>query len=151
MVKELFLSFGSMALVLFDSRFGHTQTPYRKAFGYCGNAKALSRGPLNVANPSTLPPPNPNMNLMEVLRMNSAELEISEAVRQVQRGPTVIRYLCLMCKGYLSSWDVRKREAVCWKCRAIYFPPPRIELKSPEPQKATLLQLKDGKFAIIVD
>ena len=88
---------------------------------------------------------------MEALKMNSAELEIYESVRQVQRSPTVIRYLCLICKGYLSSWDVRKQEAVCWKCRAIYFPPPQIEPKRPEPQKATLLQLKDGKFAIILD
>ena len=83
--------------------------------------------------------------------MNSAELEIYKAVRQVSSGPTVIRYLCLICKGYLSSWDVRKREAVCWKCREISFPPPKIALENPEPQKATLLQLKDGKFAIIVE
>ena len=83
--------------------------------------------------------------------MNSDQLEIFKAVRQVQRGPTTIRYLCLICKSYLSSWDVRKQKAVCWKCRQIYFPPPKIELKNPRPQKATLLQLKDGKFAIIVE
>jgi len=83
--------------------------------------------------------------------MNSAELEIYQAIRQVQRGPTVIRYLCLICKGYLSGWDVRKGKGVCWKCRAIYFPPPQIEQTNPVPQKATLLQLKDGKYAIIVD
>jgi hypothetical protein len=83
--------------------------------------------------------------------MSSAELEIYKAVKQLQSGPTVIRYLCLICKGYLSSWDVRKREAVCWKCGEISFPPPKIELRNPEPQKATLLQLKDGKFAIIVE
>ena len=83
--------------------------------------------------------------------MNSAELEIYQAIRHAQRGPTVIRYLCLICKSYLSSWDVRKQKAVCWKCRAIYFPPPHIESRSPEPRKATLLQLKDGKFAILVE
>ena len=83
--------------------------------------------------------------------MNSAELEIYQAIREVQRGPTVIRYLCLMCKDYLSNWDVRKGKAVCWKCRTIYFPPPQIEPKKPEPPKATLLQLRDGKFAIIVE
>ena len=83
--------------------------------------------------------------------MNSAELEIYKAVRQVKSGPTIIRSLCIICKGYLSSWDVRKRKAVCWKCREISFPLPKIALKNPEPQKATLLQLKDGKFAIILD
>jgi hypothetical protein len=84
--------------------------------------------------------------------MNSVELEIYQAIRQVQRGLTVIRYLCLICKGYLSDWDVKKGKAVCWKCRAIYFPPPpQIEPGNPVPQKATLLQLKDGKYAIIVD
>ena len=83
--------------------------------------------------------------------MNSAELEIYKAIRQLQNGPTVIRYLCLICKDYLSSWDVRKREAVCWKCRKISFPPTQIEPKNPEPKKATLLQLRDGKFAIIVE
>ncbi len=83
--------------------------------------------------------------------MNSAEIEMHRAVRQIQSEPTVIRYLCLICKDYLGGWDVIKREAVCWKCREIYFLPPKIEPKNPEPQKATLLQLKDGKFAIIVE
>ena len=83
--------------------------------------------------------------------MNSAELEIYQAIREVQRGPTVIRYLCLVCKDYLSNGDVKKGKAVCWKCRTIYFPPPRIEPKKPELQRATLLQLRDGKFAIIVE
>ena len=83
--------------------------------------------------------------------MNSAELEIYQAIRQVHQGPTVIRYLCLICKNYLSDWDIRKRKAVCWKCRAIYFPPPKIEPKKPELQKASLLQLRDGKFAIIIE
>ena len=83
--------------------------------------------------------------------MNPAELEIYQAIREVQRGPTLIRYLCLMCKGYLSDWDVKKGKAVCWKCRTIYFPPPQIEPKKPELQRATLLQLKDGKFAIMIE
>jgi hypothetical protein len=83
--------------------------------------------------------------------MNSAEIEINSAARQIQSEPTIIRYLCLICKDYLSFWDVRTRKAVCWKCREIYFPPPKIEPKNLEPQKATLLQLKDGKFAIIVE
>ena len=84
--------------------------------------------------------------------MNLAELEIDEAIRQIQKGPTIIRYLCFICKGYLSHWDIKKGKAVCWKCRAItYLPSPHIELKKPEPQRATLLQLKDGKFAILLD
>ena len=83
--------------------------------------------------------------------MNSAELEIYQAIREVQRGPTVIRYLCFICKGYLSDWDVMKGKGVCWKCRAIYFPAPQIEPKKSELQKATLLQLRDGKFAILIE
>ena len=83
--------------------------------------------------------------------MNSAEFEIYNAVRQVESGPTMIRCLCLICKGYLSNWDVRTREAVCWRCREIYFPAPKIEPKNPEPKRARLFQLRDGKFAIIVD
>lgn len=83
--------------------------------------------------------------------MNSAGLEIYKAVRRVQSDPTVIRYLCLICRGYLSDWDVRKRKGVCWRCRQIYFPVPKIEPKNPEPKKATLFQLRDGKFAIIVE
>jgi hypothetical protein len=61
--------------------------------------------------------------------MNSAELEIYQAIKEVQRGPTVIRYLCLICKGYLRDWDVKKGKAVCWKCRAIYFPPPQTHFR----------------------
>jgi len=83
--------------------------------------------------------------------MNSAELEIHEAVRQIQRGPTIIHYLCLICKAYLSDLDFRNGGAVCWKCREITYPFPQFKPKKPEPQKATLLQLKDGKFAIIVE
>ena len=83
--------------------------------------------------------------------MNSAELEIYNAIRQAQARPTIIRYLCLICKGYLSDWDVQARKDVCWKCRKICFPTPRVEAKNPEPKKATLFQLRDGKFAIIVE
>ena len=88
---------------------------------------------------------------MEAFNMNSTELEIDQAIREAQRGPAVIRYLCLICKGYLNDWDLRIGEAVCRKCRAIYFPPPLIEPKGPKLQNATLLQLKDGKFAIVVE
>ncbi len=85
--------------------------------------------------------------------MNSDHFEIFKAVRQVQRGPTTIRYICLICKRYLNGWDIRKGFAVCWKCREIHIIPPKIEVKNPQPapQKATLLQLKDGNFVILVE
>ncbi len=82
--------------------------------------------------------------------MNSAQLEIFDAIRQAQRGPTLIRYLCLICESYLSDWDVQARKAVCWRCRKSYFPTRKVEAKDPEPKKATLFQLRDGKFAIVV-
>jgi hypothetical protein len=83
--------------------------------------------------------------------MNSAELELFDAIRHAQRCPTVIRYLCFICKGYLSDWDVQSRKGVCWRCRKIYFPTPKVEASNPEPRKATLFQLRDGKYAIILD
>jgi hypothetical protein len=83
--------------------------------------------------------------------MNSAELEIYKAVKQAQSGSTVIRSLCLICKDYLNDWDVQAHKALCWKCRRTYFPTPKVEAKDPEPKKATLFQLRDGKYAIIVD
>ena len=82
--------------------------------------------------------------------MNLAEYEIYNAIREVQMGPAIIRYICLICKGYLSDWDDRARTAVCWKCRKIYFPTQKVEVNNPEPKKATLFQLRDGKYAIIV-
>lgn len=85
------------------------------------------------------------------MKMNLAELEIHEAIRQAQRDPTIIRYVCIICKDYLSDWDIRKGKAVCWKCSEIYFPAPKVEAKNQEPKKAQLFQLKDGKFAIIVE
>ena len=54
--------------------------------------------------------------------MNSAELEIYQAIRQVQRGPTVIRYLCLICKGYLSDWDVRKGKGCLLEVQSDLLP-----------------------------
>ena len=83
--------------------------------------------------------------------MALAELEIFNAIRQVQRGPTIIRYLCFICKDYLNAWDVQAHKAVCWKCRRISFQKSKIELPNPEPKKATLFQLRDGKYAIVID
>ena len=83
--------------------------------------------------------------------MSSAELEIYQAIRQLKSTPTVIRSLCLICKEYLNDWDVQAHKAVCWKCRRISFQKSKIELPNPEPKKATLFQLRDGKYAIVID
>ena len=83
--------------------------------------------------------------------MNLAEYEIYNAIREVQKGPAIIRYICLICKGYLSDWDNQKGYAICWRCRSVYCPTPKVEVRNPEPKKATLVQLKDGKHAIILD
>lgn len=40
--------------------------------------------------------------------MNSADIEIYEAIREVHSDPTVIRYLCFLCKAYLTDWEVEK-------------------------------------------
>ena len=82
--------------------------------------------------------------------MNAGEFEIYKAVRDLKRGPTLIRYLCLVCEGYLSQFDVSVHKGVCWQCRQIYFPEPKIEPRNPEPKKATLFQLKDGRYAILL-
>ncbi len=82
--------------------------------------------------------------------MNSTELEIYQAIRQVQKGPTIIRYLCSICKDYLNEWDVKGRKAVCWKCRKAYWPKPKEE-EVQEPRRPRLVQLKDGLYAIAVD
>ena len=83
--------------------------------------------------------------------MNPAQFEIGEAIRKAQRGHTIIRYLCLICKGFLNDWDVEKGYAICWRCRRIYSPIPKVEEAKPEISKATLLQLKDGRYAILLD
>ena len=83
--------------------------------------------------------------------MNPTEIEIYRAIRPVRNGPTLIRYLCLICESYLSDWDVQARKAVCWRCRKSYFPTRKVEAKDPEPKKSTLFQLRDGKFAIVVE
>ena len=83
--------------------------------------------------------------------MNSAELEIYKVIRQVQSGPTIIRYLCLICKDYLGEWDVKAGKAVCWKCRKTYWPKPKVEETNLQPRQPRLVQLKDGLYAIAVD
>jgi hypothetical protein len=88
---------------------------------------------------------------MEGLKMNAAEMEIYRAVKEVQGGPVIIRHTCIICKDYLKDWDVRRGCGMCWDCRQIYFPAPKVEEKTSEPRKATLFQLKDGKYMIILD
>ena len=71
--------------------------------------------------------------------MNLAEYEIYNAIREVQNGPATIRYICLICKGNVSDWDKKKGYAICWRCRRIYFPTPKVEERISEPGKATLV------------
>jgi len=83
--------------------------------------------------------------------MNSVNYEVYNAIKDAQKGPETIRYVCLFCKNFLSGWDVREGRAVCSTCSSIYFPLPKIEAKKSGLQKATLFQLDDGRFAIIVE
>jgi len=50
----------------------------------------------------------------------------------------------------LGEWDVKAGKAVCWKCRKTYWPKPKVEEK-PEPKKPEMIQLKDGRYALIFD
>ena len=83
--------------------------------------------------------------------MDLAQFEIEQAIRKVHTGPEVIRPICVICKDCLNDWDVRKRYAVCLKCRGLYFPEPKIEPVNPGPKKAELFQLKDGKYVIMLE
>ena len=56
------------------------------------------------------------------MEMDDAEVEISDAVREVQGAPVIIRHMCIICKDYLTDWDVYNGYAVCWSCRSTYFP-----------------------------
>jgi len=59
--------------------------------------------------------------------MNSAEYEIYDAIRAVQKEPVSIRYICLICRGYISDWDARKGYAICWRCRRALYPARKVE------------------------
>ncbi len=83
--------------------------------------------------------------------MNTGEIEIYEAIREEQSGPTVIRHLCFFCKTCLADWEVQKGRGVCWRCIRMYFPTPVIPEESPGPRKAILFQLKNGKYVILLD
>jgi len=83
--------------------------------------------------------------------MNLAEYEVYKAIREVQKEPDSIRYICLICKGNLSDWDTQKGYAICWRCRRGYCPRPKFEARNWEARKPTLVQLKDGRQAIILD
>ena len=55
--------------------------------------------------------------------MNSANSEISNAIREAQSDrTTVLRYVCLVCKEYLSDWDVESGRAICLECKHKYWP-----------------------------
>ncbi len=71
--------------------------------------------------------------------MNTQQLEIDKAVKQVWYGPTVIRYTCPICKNYLGEWDVRDGKTICWKCRKTYWPKPKIEENKQEPRPPRLV------------
>ena len=83
--------------------------------------------------------------------MNSGGVEIYKAIRQAQGAPTIIRYNCIICKEYLRDWDSHRGYAVCWACRTVFFPAPKVEERKVEPKRATLFQLKDGRYVIILD
>ena len=83
--------------------------------------------------------------------MNSNEFEIYKAIRQVQSAPTIIRYICSVCKKYLNEWDVKARKAVCWKCRKTYWPKPKVEKRDVGTGLPNLVQLKDGLREMPVD
>jgi len=83
--------------------------------------------------------------------MNASEIEIYDAVRQVQGGPAIVRHTCIICKEYLRHWDVHRGYATCWSCRSAYFPAPKVEEKKADLKKAILVQLKNGKYMIILD
>ena len=82
--------------------------------------------------------------------MNTGEVEIYNAIRQAQAAPTTIRHNCLICKEYLSDWETHRGDAICWSCKSVYFPAPKVEEKRAGPPKATLVQLRDGKYVIIL-
>ena len=83
--------------------------------------------------------------------MNIQQLEIESAIRQIWRGPTVLRYTCPVCKKYLGEWDVKAGKTICWKCRKTYWPKPKVEENVQEPRHPRLVQLKDGVYGIAVD
>ena len=83
--------------------------------------------------------------------MNSNEFEIYNAIRDVQRGPTIIRYLCCICKDYLNDWDVKSGKAICWRCRKTYWPKPRVGKRTTEPGQPRLVQPHDDLHEMPVD
>ena len=71
--------------------------------------------------------------------MNMAEYEVYKAIREVQKEPDSIRYICLFCKKYLSDWDNRKGYAICWRCRRVYSPTLKVEAGNRKPRQAIIL------------
>jgi uncharacterized Zn finger protein (UPF0148 family) len=83
--------------------------------------------------------------------MNTQQLEIEGAIRQIWEGRTVLRYTCPICKQYLGQWDVEDGKTICWKCRKTHWPKPKVEEKKMEPRHPRLVQLKNGLYAIAID
>jgi len=83
--------------------------------------------------------------------MNTQQLEIEGAIRQIWRGPTVLRYTCPVCKKYLGEWDVKAGKTICWKCRKTYWPKPKVEKRDVGTGLPNLVQLKDGLREMPVD
>jgi hypothetical protein len=54
--------------------------------------------------------------------------EMEDAIRSVQvgTGQNILKPICIVCKRFLSRWDIRSRQAVCWRCGK-YFPNPTAE------------------------
>jgi hypothetical protein len=73
------------------------------------------------------------------MEMNASETEIYDAIREVQAGPAIIRHICIICKEYLSDWDTHEGYAICWSCRRVYFPVPKVEEAKPELARAHYL------------
>jgi hypothetical protein len=84
------------------------------------------------------------------MEMKAAEVEISDAVRQVQGGPAIIRHMCIICKDYLTDWDVFNGYGLCWSCRSVYFPAPGVEEKMVGLRRAILVPLKYGRCVILL-
>jgi hypothetical protein len=84
------------------------------------------------------------------MKMNPSEIEIYNAVRKVQDGPVIIWHTCIICKEYLRHRDVHRGCAICWGCRRLYFPVPKVLEKKADLKKAILVQLKDGRYAILL-
>jgi hypothetical protein len=84
------------------------------------------------------------------MEMKAAEGEIFEAVRKVQGGPEIISHMCIICKEYLTDWDVYNGYALCWSCRSTYFPVREIDEEKTELIKAILVRPRVRQYTIFL-